>query len=286
MCEFSINMTLDQRKSELIHASFIKMADMDYLTARWCYGSGIFHNFYWSADQAVEKYFKAALLYRNISVKKFGHNLNDLFDMVCTVDINLRTNIIKMPDTTGYGREAWDGKPISLFVDYLNQYGSADARYSLAGTFINGPVIHPLDILCGRIRQVIRRNNFLGDDLFLLSQAQSYEHDRIKLDLPWMLHGDYLLESLFSEKYQVGQDRPLRDIFRTMNFVFFNERSPEEATFGGQHFTMSPMLNHLFRLRDLDSSEENLRIIDELRTWADTHIRLPKEIKDALRAPM
>jgi hypothetical protein len=67
-----------------------------------------------------------------------------------------------------------------------------------------------------------------------------------------------------------------------MNFAFFDERTSDEATFGGQHFTLAPLWNHLLRLRDLENTEENIRIIDDLRDWAETNMILPKEVKDAL----
>ncbi len=280
-----LEMTLDERKSVLIQSCFLEMADMDYLTARWAYGSGIFHNFYWSAAQCVEKYLKAALLYNGHSVKRFKHDLNRLYATASEIDPELQTTTISMPDTTGVGREAWDGKPMVLFVDYLNRYGSPDARYSLGGTFINGPVVHPLDSLCAITRRLVRRRNFLSEDLFRWSEARSYFHERMVVDRDWMISGELLLERLFTGTYHVGQAETLRNTFRKMNFAFF-ERTDDEATFGGQHFTMAPLLNHLFRLRKLDATEENIRIIDELRAWADANMRLPKEVKDALRSPI
>lgn len=278
-----LQMTFEERKSVLIQSCSLEMADMDYLTARWAYGNGIFHNFYWSAAQCVEKYLKAALLYNGCPVKDFGHNLKRLYAAVGEIDPEFQMSTISMPKTTGMGREAWHGKPMTLFIDYLNRYGSPDARYSLIGTFINGPVVHPLDSLCALIRRLIRRRNFLSEDLFCWSETESYPHERIGVDRDWMISGELLLERLFAGKYQVGQAEELRNTFRNMNFAFFDERVDGEATFGGQHFTMAPVRNHLFRLRDLDETAENIRIIDELRTWAEANMKLPKDVIAALR---
>lgn len=283
MCKSPLEMSLDERKSILIQKCFLEMADMDYITARWAYGAGIFHNFYWAAAQCVEKYLKAALLYNGRSAKAFGHNLNKLYAAVGEIDPEFNASIISMPETTGMGRDAWHGKPMTLFVDYLNRYGSPDVRYSLTGTFINGPVVHPLDSLCALTRRFIRHHNFLGDDLFLWSEAESPLQERIGIDHNWMVSGELLLERLFVRKYQVGHGEALREIFQNMNFAFFDEHTAEESTFGGQHFMQSPLLNHLLRLRELDHSEKNTRIIDELSAWADANITLPKDILDALR---
>jgi hypothetical protein len=145
-----------------------------------------------SGAQCVEKYLKAALLYNGRAVKEFGHNLNPLFAAVGEIDPEFQTSTIVMPQTTGMGRDTWDGKPMFLFVDYLNRYGSPDARYSLMGTFINGPVIHPLDSLCALSRRLIRHRNFLSEDLFRWSKAEGDLHERM-VDLDWAISSELLL---------------------------------------------------------------------------------------------
>jgi HEPN domain-containing protein len=276
-------MTFEERKSILIQSCFLETADLDYLTARWAYANGVFRTFYWSAAQCVEKYLKAALLYNGVSVKKYGHDLNRLYSAVGEIESKLLAANISMPDTTGMGREAWNGEPMTLFVDYLDRYGSPDSRYSLKGTFINGPVVHPLDSLSALLRCLIRRRNFLGDDLLHWSNSVVAFYEPMAVEREWMISSELVLERLFVGKYQVGQTKSLRDTFRSMNFAFFDEHCGEEATFGGQHFSAAPLLNHLFRLRELDDTYENICIIDELRVWAEANIKLPKEISAALR---
>jgi len=275
-------MSLDERKSTLIQSCFLEMADMDYLAARWTYHNGIFHNFCWLAAQCIEKYLKAALLYNNKTSKGLRHDLNNLYSAISDIDPKFSSLIISMPNTTGGGRENWHEKPMSLFVNYLNSYGSPDGRYSLTGVFINGPVIHPLDSLCAHLRRFIRHNNFISSDLFQWSETKNYFHDRIGLDSDWMVSNNLLLEQLFAHKYHVGQTKELRSTFQNMNFAFFTEHHNDETTFGGQCFTLAPMVNHLFRLPVLDNSEENIRIVDELRVWAAANITLSKEIQAAL----
>lgn len=278
-----LEMTLAERKSVLIQSCLIDMADMDYLTARWAYANGVFQTFYWSAAQCVEKHLKAALLYNDGSALGFRHDLKRLHAAVGELEPAFAAAVIAMPPTTGLGREAWEGKPMTLFVDYLHTFGAPDARYSLVGTYINGPVIHPLDALCAMTRALIRRRNFTGSDLFASSEAETWPDERMEMDRPWMIGGDLLLERLFARRYRVGHGEALRDTFRTMNFAFFEERAVDEATFGGLHSSMSPLLNHLLRLRDFDKSTENIRIIDELGEWADAHLQLPREVRAALR---
>jgi len=56
--------------------SFRDMADQDYINARMCYKSELYPQFFWAALQALEKYYKAILLYNRIKAKNVGHNLH------------------------------------------------------------------------------------------------------------------------------------------------------------------------------------------------------------------
>lgn len=278
-----LRMSLDERKSVLIQACFLEAADCDYLVARWAYTVGLFENFYWSAAQCIEKYLKAALLYNGHSVKNKSHNIINMWNMLGKVDPEIKLKIISMPATTAYGRGAWNGQSMTLFVDYLNQYGSPDARYSMVGTFINGPVIHPLDSCCASIRELIRRANFLSSDLFHWSRINSPFREQARADCGWMIDPELLLERLYVREYQVGESEKLRETFQNMNFAFFDKHNEGEVTFGGQQFSMAPIRNHLLRALNLDSSEQNRRIVAELRSWADANMKLPNDIQNALQ---
>ncbi|MEO8360952.1 MAG: HEPN domain-containing protein [Vicinamibacteria bacterium] len=58
-----------------VHRSFRDMADMDYIGARVLYRSGLLPPFLNAANQAIEKYLKAILLYNDRSAKGLGHDL-------------------------------------------------------------------------------------------------------------------------------------------------------------------------------------------------------------------
>ncbi|WP_137135732.1 HEPN domain-containing protein [Rhizobium sp. FKY42] len=153
-----VEMSLDQRKADLIWHVFIDPADGNYLTARWAYENGLFHQFYWDAAQCLEKLMKAALLLNNIDVKEHDHDLTVLFGALSAIDhTGLLPRIIKLPDTTAQGRETWEGQPYSLFIEDMDRFGSADNRYGNIGTFVNGPVIHILDEVCFYLRIFLRK---------------------------------------------------------------------------------------------------------------------------------
>jgi hypothetical protein len=256
---------------------------MDYVTARWAFINGVFHIFYWSAAQCAEKYLKAALLYNSVPVINFGHDLTRLHSKVIALDVHeMIPREIKLPSTTGLGRAAWQGKSAALFIDYLKRYGSPDNRYGLEGTYVNGPILHALDLVIAGVRGFMRGQNFFNADLLELSIEKSSGEAKFECEAPWMLNCNLLLEKLYRQEYEVGQTPELRKAFANMNIAFFAERNREEKTFGGYHFIGSPMYNNLIRLHEICESRENRDIIRQLRTWAKTHIKLPDQFKNQI----
>jgi HEPN domain-containing protein len=282
-------MSLEERKVELILRLYVDPADQDYLTSRWCYHSGIFHSFYWCAAQACEKYLKALVLLRGASAVGYGHNLVALFSDVRQHDHeSIIPQLIDLPETTAMGRDAWQGKPVDLYIDYLNKYGSPDNRYAFEGTYVNGPVLHALDALCCAFRRLMRVSNLTGGDLFAYQSVRNLQHGRICDDKDWMIDPNLLLERAYVGRYQVGQDHALRRIFSSMNIAFFpkrDERDENESSFGGHHFHGSPLHNHLIRLATLDPSPENKEMISLLQDWASENIHMSKAVRSRLGLP-
>lgn len=279
MNEHSIDMTLEDRKVELICQLFIDPADEDYMAARWAYSVGIFHSFYWSAAQAFEKYLKAILLFQEESTIGYGHKLVSLLQKAKQLDKNsCLPKSFDLPDTTAMGKETWQEKPMELFADYLQSYGSVHNRYAIVGTFVNGPVLHVLDICCLAFRKYIRSTNFLSCDIFDFCSRDNFPSEKIENPECWMIGPKQMLERLYMGRYRVGENKELRQAFLNMNFAFSDTRNDEERTFGGQHFTGSPLYNHLVRFTELDTSEDNRMIVRELRSWVQKNIQISREI--------
>lgn len=54
---------------------FRDTADADYIAARMAYRARLFSQFFWSAEQAIEKYLKCILMLNRQKVKFFGHDI-------------------------------------------------------------------------------------------------------------------------------------------------------------------------------------------------------------------
>src|SRR5258708_3924595 len=72
-------------------------ADRDYITARYVYPIGFADQFMWQAEQAIEKYLKATLLFASVlpheggntqfkSIRSYGHRLDRLVEDVQKVE--------------------------------------------------------------------------------------------------------------------------------------------------------------------------------------------------------
>ena len=118
-----------------ITQTFRNSADIDYIAARLLYCNGLDQQFLWSAEQAVEKYLKAILLYNGINTADIGHLLTRAFDRLDAItDIQF-----DLPDDT---RD---------FLEYLQVYGTN--RYLQHPSFTAGEELLRLDKTVWHIRR-------------------------------------------------------------------------------------------------------------------------------------
>ena len=70
-------------------------ADKEYISARSMFRLELDDQFYWHAQQALEKYLKSILLFNEIKIKKHGHDLSKLYrKMVFTLALTEDTETI------------------------------------------------------------------------------------------------------------------------------------------------------------------------------------------------
>ena len=169
MTKSIVQFDLAERKIDLILRLFVDPADEDYITARWCFQNGNFNHFYWCCAQAIEKYFKAILLFRDQSVSKLKHDLNQLFALV-TNDANAKRlfeRAIELPKSIAESEDSpWNRKPISDFIDQIGLYGSPDNRYGYHGEWILAALVHILDDACIRCRLLMSSQSAFGKCIF------------------------------------------------------------------------------------------------------------------------
>lgn len=125
---------------------FRKQADCDYIAARANYRMHLRQQFLWSAQQAMEKYMKAILLFNGrssryylppggVKRKEFGHDLDALFAEIIRLPL-FQINV-KPED--------------KVFLSYLSRLGGNN-RYLSASSYITSDAIHQLDRLVWSVR--------------------------------------------------------------------------------------------------------------------------------------
>jgi hypothetical protein len=65
-------MCVSSSQASIISELFVRRADENYITARWCAMNQLHTDFAWLAVHAMEKYLKAVLLYKRKAGKEAG----------------------------------------------------------------------------------------------------------------------------------------------------------------------------------------------------------------------
>jgi HEPN domain-containing protein len=93
--------------NDFVTRSFRDVADKDYIAARISHRYGLDQQFLWFAEQALEKYLKAILLYNRTCTKNLNHRLSD----ACKAVLAISDIPFDFPED------------VTAFVDYLNTQG-------------------------------------------------------------------------------------------------------------------------------------------------------------------
>lgn len=143
-------------KIDFVTRSFRDMADKDYIAARITHRHGLDFQFLWFAQQAIEKYLKAILLYNGMSAKGFSHLIHEIYKKVLQIpDIkfDFPEDIGKfIKDLDLYGNNRYFEFPHSLQEDDLLQldrtvwYIRRYCRYIRGTVEIHGKAIERLPV--------------------------------------------------------------------------------------------------------------------------------------------
>jgi len=150
-------MTPDIRASRdiIAYEMYFETADANYLGARAAFFEHRYHDFWWLTLHAVEKYLKTILLVNDRPAKKGGHDLSELLSQVLDIDQRLTPPLFVRPKVEGLG--TWSIDEADAFIDRLNEFGSADNRYDIAGYLCHMPDLFMADQFVYWARRHARR---------------------------------------------------------------------------------------------------------------------------------
>jgi len=132
---------LDAELNAFASRCFRDVADMDYINARLCNRAGMAMQFHWAAMQAMEKYYKAILLYNRIEATDVNHNLAKTQQYSRKLPFELH-----LSDETQH------------LIEYLNQCGPD--RYLSVSYNLHGDKLSSLDRAVWEIRRYCKILNY------------------------------------------------------------------------------------------------------------------------------
>lgn len=225
--------------------SFRDTADMDYISARMSFRASLIEQFHWQALQALEKYFKAILLYNRIKAPKIGHNLSKALNKTKQLPFNLELS-----------------QPASEFVDHIDTYGRF--RYLEASYFVHGPKLVELDRTVWEVRRyckVLKYEISLNDGSkkqMLPLELQKIKNSKNHPPQQFRILGGTL------EKIIDNKDHPARVPLIWQNGFFGKSRRKTVKARVGFQAKNSPLILHP-------------EILDTVKEY----VYLPKEVVDA-----
>lgn len=143
--EFNFQMALNACAKDI----FRLQADQDYISARSSYFMGFQQQFLWSAQQAVEKYLKAILLYNGKTARwKKEPNSNGKGGKSFGHDLLALNNKVQGIGYLEYSLPAWG----ESFLKYLGELGGFN-RYLSRSSYTTYEALEKLDELVWYIRR-------------------------------------------------------------------------------------------------------------------------------------
>ncbi|RYG89749.1 HEPN domain-containing protein [Loktanella sp. IMCC34160] len=140
----------------LIARTFIDSADGDYVAARALWFLGIDQQFCWSAQQAIEKYLKAALLLNGVNVRNSNHalsrNLTSLVQVGQGSGFALDSRIM---DKMGFADPELPlaDETFGEFIERMERGGNVNVRYGFHGFVLFPGDLAKLDHVVFEVRR-------------------------------------------------------------------------------------------------------------------------------------
>jgi len=266
-------------RHSIVNELFIKTADENYVTARFCFSYGLDVDFFWEAVHALEKYLKAALLLNGRSgkgrmvggkQKAYGHNIVDLFAAVQPLAPELLP--VKLPKPDGINPPTWFDETTDSFVARLYDMGNEHNRYQLSGYIRRQEDLLKVDQVVFVVRRLCQplETHFLG-------RKRAGAPDKTKRQR--MLQDHPSSSNLYSTLEKViagGRGKFLKHIALNWNFPFA-PTGYKHAKLGYGMSSVNPVLVRRI-LEPLDSGDPRQeREADQLWQWVQDNIYIPKE---------
>lgn len=270
-------------KSVFAHKFFVQPADQNYLLARFCRIQGMHEEFYWQSLQALEKYLKAGLILNDHSVKKYGHDIEKLWESHKNTFGETAIKDLSKPDLLQ--SELWQNRPIEHFISKINKMGHSDGRYGLISYSASSDDIFKLDQIVFELRRrTIGLKWIVGDDWEVEQEIEKFKglpFRKVIEDFP-----TYQIRLVKIPQYSVTTaGTEMSDILHAWNFSFLRENTdyekPAPASVSSAIGAVSN--SYLFLLFEaLEQTATTPEAIDRV-AWLIDSIKFGRDIENAFR---
>ena len=280
-------MTVYASKHSLVGELFVRTADENYITARWCAINRLNTDFLWLAVHALEKYLKAVLLLNDLSSKGYSHDIVKLYEAVKAIAGPLLPDQLERP--TDLDIPHWRDRTAEEFIAHLLNNGNADNRYLIYGYVTQSQDLHMLDQMVFAIRRLIcplDRRMFPRTD----PGAPTVTHRDILTRQPEYYGG---LSMPLDELVRAKEDSPVRDAALTLNLSFAPENFQHDSLRSGMSARNPVILRRVLNPLEHDDPAIAAEGI-EIAEWFLANIQVPngtaadpdvgRQIKSAIEA--
>lgn len=284
-------MSVKASKTSLVRELFVRTADENYITARWCAVNGLRTDFFWLAVHALEKYLKAVLLENghsgksDSSGKMYGHEIDRLYADVKAIAGSLLPDRLKKPANLDVCH--WSERSADEFVEHLLQNGNADNRYLIYGYVMRSQDLHMLDQIVFAVRRLICP---LDEPIVSADGKQMPTHRKALTDNPQYYGRLFMpLDNLIASE----EDIPNRRTALNENHAFAPEGFQHTPLPEGSSALNPVILRRIIDPLESDDPSQAAEGID-VANWFLANVKVPKgkpndpgveeQIKDAIAA--
>lgn len=210
---------LNHFKSVFVHQFFVAPSDRNYFFARFAKTYGINEEFWWQAQQTIEKLLKAGLVLNGVSVNRgYSHDIEKLWNKHKDVFGDLAVTNLRRPDRLH--ERFWTDRSLENFITRVNQMGHPDSRYGLLSYSNKNDDLFKFDQLAFELRRrTIGLDWIVGDDFpdDGLTEFYGQPYRNVIAQRP-----EHQIRSMNTPKGSInviGED--LEDVIYSWNFPYF-----------------------------------------------------------------
>jgi hypothetical protein len=263
-------MKIGSSEANIIDELFVRTADENYITARWCAIHHLHTDFAWLALHALEKYLKAVLLYNGRPAKKQGHDILKLYRTVQSVAPRLLPKMLTKPPDLVIGH--WFDRTPENFLEHLFRNGNPDNRYLIYGHDTRTEDLHMLDAMVFAVRRLIcKLDDPIVQQRGIPKTVKFPTHREVLLRQPdWCSNQFMPLDDLMGRKV----DDEVRDAALNLNLSFAPEAYDHGRIRGGDASRVPVLLR---RILEPMKRTDKIQVQEAINAanWLLKNVKLP-----------